>query len=324
MYENLLNAIGNTPLINIKDEELDNINLYVKLEGWNPTGSVKDRAASYVLNKLLQSGEITKNTTIVESSSGNFGIALANYCKKLGLKFCCVIDPNILPINEKIIRSLAYKVIKVTKRDKTGGFLLTRIALIKEMLASGGDYYWMNQYGNPYVAEAYYNTIGKEICDEVNIDYLFAGVSSGGTITGISRRVKEAYPESTVVAVDTEGSVIFKNEPKKRYIPGIGSSMRPTIIEKAFIDDVMMIEECDAAATCMDLLKNHYILAGGSSGSCFTAIKKYFKGKKFDKKPNVVTIFADRGDRYENTIYNTEWVNKYMNNGMQEVAADLV
>lgn len=324
MYENLLNAIGNTPLINIKDEELDNINLYVKLEGWNPTGSVKDRAASYVLNKLLQSGEITKNTTIVESSSGNFGIALANYCKKLGFKFCCVIDPNILPINEKIIRSLAYKVIKVTKRDKTGGFLLTRIALIKEMLASGGDYYWMNQYGNPYVAEAYYNTIGKEICDEVNVDYLFAGVSSGGTITGISRRVKEAYPESIVVAVDTEGSVIFKNEPKKRYIPGIGSSMRPTIIEKAFIDDVMMIEECDAAATCMDLLKNHYILAGGSSGSCFTAIKKYFKGKKFDKKPNVVTIFADRGDRYENTIYNTEWVNKYMNNGMQEVAADLV
>lgn len=324
MYENLLNAIGNTPLINLKDEELDNINLYVKLEGWNPTGSVKDRAANYVLNKLLQSGEITKNTTIVESSSGNFGIALANYCKKLGLKFCCVIDPNILPINEKIIRSLAYKVIKVTKRDKTGGFLLTRIALIKEMLASGGDYYWMNQYGNPYVAEAYYNTVGKEICDEVNIDYLFAGVSSGGTITGMSRRVKETYPESTVVAVDTEGSVIFKNKPKKRYIPGIGSSMRPTIIEKAFIDDVVMIEECDAAATCMDLLKNHYILAGGSSGSCFTAIKRYFKGKKFDKKPNVVTIFADRGDRYENTIYNTEWVNKYMNKGMQEIAADLV
>lgn len=312
VYENALNAIGKTPLIHVTDNEMDNVNLYVKLEGFNPTGSVKDRAASYVLNKLLNTGEINSRTTIIESSSGNFGIALASYCKLLNLKFCCVIDPNILSINEKIIKSLASEVIKVTERDKTGGFLLSRIAEVENFITTRGNCYWVNQYSNPYVAEAYSNTIGEEICDEVEIDYIFLGVSSGGTITGISRSVKERYPHAKVIAVDSVGSVIFRNQPQKRYIPGIGSSMRPEIIEQAFIDDVVFVEEWEAAHNCVDLLNKHFILAGGSSGSTFAAIKQYFNGKKFHKKPNVVSIFADRGDRYASTIYNDEWFNKYM------------
>lgn len=308
IYEGNLNAVGNTPLIKITDEKLDNINFYIKFEGYNPTGSVKDRAAQYVLNKVLRTGEINKDTTIIESSSGNFGIALSSYCKDLNLKCKIVIDPNILPVNEFIIRSHATDVIKVTEHDETGGFLLTRTRLIDKILKTNDNYYWTNQYANPYIAEAYHNTLGEEICREVNVDYAFLGVSSGGTISGVSRRIKESYPNAKIIAVDIVGSVIFGNNPQKRYIPGIGSSMRPKILETAKIDDVVMIEEVETIKMCYEILEKQFMLAGGSSGSVYKAIRKYFAGKKFSRKPNVVAVFANRGDRYVNTIYNPEWV----------------
>ena len=228
-YDNTLGYVGNTPLL--KSNSVLDVNFYVKYEGINPSGSVKDRAACYLLNKILNNGEINRDTTIIESSSGNFGIALATYCKNIGMKCTIVIDPNILEINEFLITSLATKVVKVKDRDKTGGFLLTRVQYIKDVLEQNDNYYWANQYGNPYIAEAYQNTLGKEICDDVEVDYVFLGVSSGGTITGVSKAVKEQYPNAKVIAVDTVGSVIFGNAPKKRYIPGIGSSMLPKILD---------------------------------------------------------------------------------------------
>lgn len=306
IYKDNIMAVGNTPLIQIRNEL--GINLYVKYEGINPTGSVKDRAANYVLQKLIQNREIDKNTTIIESSSGNFGISLATYCKSMNIKNTIVIDPNILSINEFIIRSLAGNVVKVTQRDKTGGYLLTRIQYIKEVMASDDNYYWINQYSNPYIAEAYYKTLGKEICDDIGIDYMFLGVSSGGTITGVSNCVKDKYPNAKIIAVDTKGSIIFGGEPKKRYIPGIGSSMRPTILSGAKIDEYSLIDEADVIQVCKDFLAHHGMLIGGSSGSVTCAIQKYFSNKKFNNRPNVVTVFADRGDRYCNTIYNDDWV----------------
>lgn len=311
MGKKILDFVGNTPLVALEEECFSNVNVYAKLEGYNPTGSVKDRAAQYVLKQLLDSGEINKDTTIIESSSGNFGIALASYCKEYGLKFCAVIDPNVLAINETIIRGLATEVIKVKDRDATGGFLLTRIGVIKEIMATRSNCYWMNQYQNPYVAHAYYETVGNEICDQIKVDYIFMGVSSGGTITGVSQKVKERYPDAQVIAVDIAGSMVFGNTPKKRYIPGIGSSMRPEIIKQAKIDDVVVIEESDTVEGCNELITKHSLLVGGSSGSVYTAVKTYMEGKKFDKKPNVVCLFADRGDRYANTVYNEQWVNEH-------------
>lgn len=303
--------VGNTPLLYMEDNCLDNINLYLKFEGNNPTGSIKDRAAKYVLTKLINSKEITHDTVIIESSSGNMGIALANYCKLLNLKCEIVIDPNILPCNERVIQTLATEVHKVAERDINGSYLMTRLQLIKEKISDNPNkYYWINQYGNPYVAEAYYSTIGQELCDEINIDYIFIGVSSGGTITGISRKVKEYYPQAKVIAVDTVGSVVFGDNPKKRFIPGIGSSLRPSIIDHALIDEIVLTEEIEAINNCHKFFKEHLLCIGGSSGSVYTAMLKYFKNKKFDKKPNVVAVFADRGDHYLDTVYNDKWISK--------------
>lgn len=313
IYKNIFNMIGNTPIINLAGEGLENINLYAKLEGFNPTGSVKDRAAQYIINRIEKEGLINKDTIIIESSSGNFGIALSAYCKSKGLKFYCVIDPLISDTNEMLIRKFSSKVIKVTERDKNGAYLLTRINKVNEIINKNLNSYWVNQYANEYNCEAYYNTLGIEMCKGVtDIDYVFVGVSSGGTITGVSRKIKEVYPNAKVIAVDIVGSVIFGGQPQKRYIPGIGSSKVPEILKLALIDEVMAVNEKDVVKECNNLLLEHKIFAGGSSGAVFAAVKEYFKDKSFRTKPNVVTLFADRGDRYANTVYKEEWCNKFI------------
>lgn len=310
-----LDKVGNTPMVSINVNGFDYLNVYAKLEFYNPTGSVKDRAASYIIKKLLDNKEIDQETTLIESSSGNFGISLSAYCKKYGLKFIAVIDPCVSPINEILIRSLASEVIKVEVPDENGGYLLNRIRKVKELVNEIDNSYWVNQYGNPYNAEAYYNTLGNEICNKLEtIDYLFMGISSGGTITGVSNQVKERIPHAKVIAVDIIGSVIFGHPPKKRYIPGIGSSMVPDIIKDARIDDVVMIDEVSTIKMCHELLKEHCIFAGGSSGSVIAAIKKYFSGETMNKQINLVTIFPDRGERYINTIYNQEWCADFIQN----------
>lgn len=303
-----LENVGNTPMVQIKMAGFENINLYAKLEFCNPTGSVKDRAAHYLINKLLERNKIKRNTTLIESSSGNFGIALAAYCKKYGLKFVAVVDPCISPINEMLIRAFAARVIKVDQPDGSGGYLLNRIARVKDLLNEIENSYWVNQYANLYNAEAYYHSLGDELCRSLdNIDYIFMGVSSGGTITGVSNRIKERFPHAEVIAVDIVGSVIFGHSPGKRYIPGIGSSMVPEILKKARIDDVVMTDEVSTIEACHELLRQHYIFVGGSSGSVYAAIKKYFSTRKMAKKIDVVTIFPDRGERYTNSLYNEKW-----------------
>lgn len=308
IYKNILDAVGNTPILKLDLSNLGNINLFVKLEGYNPTGSVKDRAASYILKKVLSTGEINRDTIIIESSSGNFGISLASYCKKLGLKFYCVIDKNIPPENEMLIRNLTSHVFKITEVDENGGYLLNRIKKVKELALEIQNSYWINQYGNPYNSNAYYETLGAEICSDFkNIDYIFIAVSSGGTITGISQRLKESFPDAKIVAVDVDGSVIFGGAPKKRFVPGIGSSMVPDILKYAKIDEVVTVSEKSSIEMCHILLEEHALFTGGSSGSLLSAICTYFKGKKFNSPPNVITIFADRGDRYLTNIYNKKW-----------------
>jgi cysteine synthase A len=216
---------------------------------------------------------------------------------------------------------------KVTEADSNGGYLITRIRRVKELNASIKNSYWINQYNNRYNAEAYYLTLGKEICDEVpNIEYVFIGVSSGGTLTGVSNMIKRRYPSAKVIAVDIEGSVIFNTPPKKRLIPGIGSSIVPNILKHAKIDDVVIVDEAESIEGCHSLLNKNQIFAGGSSGAVLAAMKKYFRDKKINRKVKVVTIMADRGERYTNTIYNKDWYSLYFNlpEPIKQKTADII
>ncbi len=306
--KSVLDTVGNTPMIQLSLEDHPALTIHAKLEYLNPTGSLKARGAFFILSKELENGRINQQTTIVESSSGNFGLALAAYCQKMGLKFICVVDPLISPYNKMLIQQYGGTIEQVQKPDESGGYLLNRIKRVKELIASIDNSYWVNQYGNLLNAQGYYHTLGQEICEEADqLDYAFLGVSSGGTITGISRRLKEQFPSIKVIAVDIVGSVVFGDTPKKRYIPGIGSSMVPSILKHALIDDFIRIEETETILGCIELIQKHQLFLGGSSGSIYAAINNYFTQFPPSEPLNILSVFPDGGEKYVDTIYNEQW-----------------
>ncbi len=304
-FEQLRKAIGQTPLLRLEDEHVE---LFMKLETHNLSGSVKDRPALHILSKALARGEVDRDTVVVESSSGNFAIALATICRALEIEFVPVIDININPANEQVLRTLCDRVELVTERDHTGGCLLTRLARVKEMCEELPRAYWPNQYANPWNAESHRLGTGTEICDALpRLDYVFIGVSSGGTITGMSQIVRQRFPTAKVVAVDIEGSVIFRDEPKKRYIPGMGSSMRPSILDGALIDEVVFVSEPDVVRGCRELYARTGMFMGGSTGTVYQAIRSYFSSRPLDQPPVVAFLAPDRGMAYLDTVYNPDW-----------------
>ena len=290
---------------------MEGVRLFAKLDYMNPVGSLKDRPAYWILKRAAERGKICDQTTVIESSSGNFASALATFTRLVGLKFIPVIDPNISAAHESFLRRMCPTVEKVEERDDTGGFLKTRLERVKQLCETTPHAYWTNQYENTDAVDAHYELTGGEICSSFDeLDYAFIGVSTGGTIAGVSRRLKEHFPGVRIIAVDARGSVIFGDAPRKRHIPGVGSSIVPPLVSKAKIDDVVHISERETAAACRELLATHGLFVGGSSGTVYAAVKRYAakmgwgRGKK---PPTVLFMCADRGAPYLDTVYDAEW-----------------
>src|SRR5437867_12661283 len=167
--------------------------------------------------------------------------------------------------------------------------------MVQQLCASTPHAYWPNQYANPDAVDAHYHLTAGDICaDFASLDYVFIGVSTGGTIAGVSRCLKERYPKVRIIAVDTQGSVIFGDTPRKRHIPGVGSSIVPPLLRHARIDDVVLIPERETAAACRELLLTHGLFAGGSSGTVFAAVKRYATRMGGPKRPTVLFVCADQ------------------------------
>ncbi len=297
-----------TPLVELS---FPGVRLFAKLEFANPVGSIKDRTAYWILRRAAERGEIDEHTTVIESSSGNFAAALATYAQLLGLRFIPVIDPNILPTYESFLRRTCETVMKVEDRNETGGFLQTRLRAVQELCGSTERPFWTNQYANEDGMDAHYQFTGEEICRDLpTLDYAFIGVSSGGTIAGMSRRLKGQYPGVKVIAVDATGSVIFGGSPKRRHIPGLGAGIVPPLLSHALIDDVVIVSEKDTAAACQQLLWEHGLFVGGSSGTSYVAVQRY--GDQMRSTPGATAVFlcTDRGTAYMDTVFNTEWVRR--------------
>ena len=306
--ELLRNTLRPTPHVPLR---MEGMNLFAKLEYVNPVGSIKDRAAYWILKRAVERGEICEGTTVVESSSGNFASALAAFTHLLGLRFIPVIDPNISSTYESFLRRMCPTVVKVEDRDDTGGFLKTRLQMVKHLCDTTPNAFWTNQYGNLDAMEAHYELTAGEICaDFPALDFVFIGVSTAGTIAGVSRRLKECYPKIRVVAVDTEGSVIFGSAPRKRHIPGIGSSIVPQLLSHAEIDDVVLISERQTVEACQELLTTHGLFVGGSSGTAFAAIKRHAARMAASARPTVLFLCADRGTPYLDTVFDPAWATR--------------
>jgi cysteine synthase A len=305
ILERLDSAIGNT-----KTHKLNFFpgNLFVKLEYQNIFGSIKDRAALNIIKHAVKNDLIGKETTVIESTSGNFGVSLANICRALGVNFIPVIDPNISKEKEAHLKLLCPEIIKVTERDETGGYLLNRIRTVEKYLLKNCNVFHPNQYENSCNYLAYYNSLADELCDTFSkLDYVFVSVSTGGTITGLSLRLKEKFKDINIIAVDVLGSMIFGNEPKKRTITGMGASKRSILFDSAIIDDVIILSEPEIVNGCYSLLRDHNLFLGASSGAAYYAARKTLKKLK-KKDVNAIFISADSGQAYLESIYNNSWL----------------
>ncbi len=218
-----------------------------------------------------------------------------------------MIDPNINSTTESLLGLLSYKVIKIVPDVSTESFLEKRIRIVKKFCTENPNAYWTNQYENPNNPLAYYHGLADEIEDHFKeLDYAFIAVSSCGAIAGLSKRLKEVFPQIKIVAVDIEGSVIFGRKSEPRFHSGIGAGIVPKNLKDALVDEVIYVSQLDIVKGCCDLLNENLIFAGASSGAAYFAIKEYFKDRQSGE--NVMFICADKGTPYQQTVYNSEWV----------------
>lgn len=306
--EALARLMRPTPMVEL---DVAGVRVFGKLEYLNPVGSVKDRSAYWILRQAAERGEIDAHTTLIESSSGNFAAALAAYARMLGLSFIPVIDPNILPTYESFLRRLCPTVVKVDTPDTGGGFLTTRLRVVQDLCADTPHAYWTNQYGNTDSMDAHYRFTAEEICRDLpSLDYAFIGVSSAGTIAGLSRRLKAQFPRVKVIAVDAAGSVIFGGPARTRHIPGLGAGIVPPLLAHADIDDVVIVPERETARACRDLLWNHGLFVGGSTGTAFAALQRYLPAMQATAGATALFLCCDRGTAYMDTVFDPDWVRR--------------
>jgi N-(2-amino-2-carboxyethyl)-L-glutamate synthase len=309
MTEGVLSAIGHTPLVRLRRlEDGAPFRLFGKLEGLNPAGSSKDRAACEIVRQAWEAGSIGPDTVVIESSSGNMGIGLAQVCGYLGLRLVCVVDPKAAPQNIEILRAYGAEVDRVEHPDpETGEFLQARLARVKRLVESTPHAFWPNQYANRHNAAAHRQTTMHEIVTALGeVDYLFCAISTCGTIRGCSEYVAEHGLRTKVVAVDAIGSRIFGCPPAPRLVPGLGAGITPELCDPSSIDRCVWVSDTDCVVGCRRLVRREAILAGGSSGAVVMAVEQL--RHEIAAGAVCVAILPDRGERYLDTIYSDAWV----------------
>lgn len=309
-YDSVLNCVGATPLVHLRRcFPRPDVEVLAKLEMLNPCGSMKDRPARYIVEQGVREGSLRPGMRVVESTSGNLGVALAVSTRMHGLSFTAVVDPNTSPTNLRLLEMFGADIDMVAERDSAGGYLHTRVARAREHAAADPDVVWINQYANERNWQAYYETMGPEILQAVDgpIDYLVGPVSTTGSLQGTARRLRESHPDLKAVAVDAVGSVIFGTPAAKRRIPGFGASRVPEIFNADEIDEVFHVDDAGSAAGCRRLAETEGILAGGSSGAVISALDRLLDRGHGEFR--VVALLPDRGERYLDTVYDDDWLN---------------
>ncbi len=312
MNDGVLSAIGNTPLVRLSRVIPDaRFKLYAKLEGLNPGGSTKDRPAFSIIRHAIDSGDIQPDTVVIESSSGNMGIGLAQACTYYGLRFICVIDPKATVQNVRLMKAYGAEVDVVQEPDKvTGEYLQARLNRVKSLLKSTGNTFWPNQYAHRFNPIAHHQTM-REIVTALDdeVDYLFCATSTCGTIRGCAEYVRDHKLSTRIFAVDAVGSVIFGGVSGKRLIPGHGAAVRPALYQPDVAESCIRVNDLDCVVGCRRLVRDEAILAGGSSGAVLMAINQV--KDKIEPGAICVAIFPDKGERYLDTIYSDSWVEEH-------------
>ncbi|MCL9804376.1 cysteine synthase family protein [Flavobacterium amniphilum] len=319
-YNNVLELIGNTPLIKINKitEEIKG-NFYAKVEAFNPGHSTKDRIALYIIEEAERQGIIKPGDTIIETTSGNTGFSLAMVSIIKGYE--CILAVSSKSSSDKIdmLRSMGAKVYvcpaHVSADDERSYYNVAK-RLHEETKGS----VYINQYFNDLNIEAHYKTTGPEIWEQTNgkVTHVVACTGTGGTLSGAAKFLKEKNPNIRILGVDAYGSVLKKYHETREFdaeeiypyrIEGLGKNLIPTATDFDLIDKFVKVTDEDSAHMTRNIAKTEGLFVGYTSGAVMQAIKQYAEEGEFDENSNVIAIFPDHGSRYMSKVFSDEWMN---------------
>ncbi len=320
-YNNVLELIGNTPLIKLSKvaAELSG-DFYAKVEAFNPGHSTKDRIALYIIEEAEKKGILKPGDTIIETTSGNTGFSLAMVSIIKG--YDCILAVSSKSSKDKIdmLRSMGAKVYvcpaNVSADDERSYYKVAK-RLHEETKGS----VYINQYFNELNVDAHYNSTGPEIWEQTGgqITHLVACSGTGGTISGTARFLKEKNPNIRILGVDAFGSVLKKYHETKEFdndeiypyrIEGLGKNLIPTATDFDIIDKFIKVSDEDSAHTAREIVKKEGLFVGYTSGAAFQAVKQFAEEGEFDENSKVVIIFPDHGSRYMSKVFSDDWMNE--------------
>jgi cysteine synthase A len=290
-FDTIRSRIGNTPIVEVED------GIYAKLESKNPFGSVKDRVAFYMLEDAYKNEKINNNSTIIEATSGNTGIALAAICKELGLKCIIVMPDNVSQERANIINSYGADVVKTPSIFGMSG----AIDMASDMALEIKDSYIPSQFKNKTCVTAHYKTTGPEIYESLpDVDIIVSGIGTGGTITGISKYMKRKNDCMMVGVEPLSSPFLTKNKKGPHKIQGIGAGFLPDILDLDLVDEIITVSDDDAIKGMKILNNERNISAGISAGAAYMVALKL---KKENKDKKILFILPDDSKKYESLGY---------------------
>ncbi len=300
IYNKINELIGNTPIIklsNIMKEYSLESEIFAKVEFFNPSSSIKDRAGLSMIEEGFKKGEINKDSTIIEPTSGNTGIALASICANMGLKLILTMPETMSIERRKILQAYGAEIV-LTKGSRG---MKGSIEKANELALEIKNSFIPSQFDNQANPDIHYKTTAVEILEDFkgDLDYFVTGVGTGGTLTGCGKRLKEEIKDIKVVAIEPKKSnVLSGGSPAPHGIQGIGAGFIPSVLDTSCIDEIITIEDEQAIKTSQLLARKEGILCGISSGASLLGAIKIAKKHK-DKK--ILCILPDTGERYIST-----------------------
>lgn len=292
---NVLEAIGNTPLVKINTIFDNNVEVWMKLERQNPGGSIKDRIALAMIDKAEREGKINKNTLIVEPTSGNTGVGLAMVCAVKGYQLVLVMPESMSVERRKLMSSYGAKFVLTPRELGTSGAIKKALEMAETL-----DNVWIpQQFENPSNPEIHQKTTAQEILNDFpeGFDYVITGVGTGGHITGVTEVLKQQFPNLKSFAVEPKDSpVISGGNPGPHPLQGIGAGFVPKVLNTEILDGTIQVEKEEAYEFTKKLAKQEGILAGISTGASLAAINK--KLSEIPEGSKILTFNYDTGERY--------------------------
>jgi len=319
----IMATVGNTPLVRLSRLlDRNDLEVFAKLELANPGGSAKDRPAHLMLKRALDGGHLRPGGLVVESSSGNTAIAMAQFCNLHDLRFRAVVDRRTQSANLGVMRALGAEIefVEDSASDSTN-LLAARQDRVREIVASTPGAFWPNQHANPANPAAHEHGTMTEIWEALDgsLDYLLVAVSTTGTAIGCHRFLARRRAKTKLVVVDAVGSVIFGAQPGPRPIPGLGASAVPPLLIDGEFESVETVSALDCVVGCRRLARRESILAGGSAGGVVQVLRRYVG--RMAPGARCALILADHGVRYLDTVFDDQWVEQTLDCDPERLAS---